>query len=91
MHAKGTTIEEWSLKGGEESLTLNTEKIYSIYVLEGSLSFNHQEVSQDDFIILSEADAIHLKGNARLFVISSPAHLNYVTYQEMMQQRFANR
>jgi len=91
MDTPGVTIARWQLKDGpkEQTIGLQPDKIYSIYVLNGSGSFNGESVKSDDFIIIENADQLELVAEAgiELFVVASPVNVGYATYGEMMQRR----
>ncbi len=91
MDTPGVTIARWELKGGEEDQTiaLKPDEVYSIYVLSGTGNFNDRAVSQDDFIVIENADKLELstEEGIELFVIASPVKVGYPTYGEIMQRQ----
>jgi len=91
MDTVGMEIEEWTLQEGTASIALQSNKIYSIYVLDGALQMNGQSAGKDDFIVVSDLEHLELETKAmtQLFVIASLAQLPYKTYTEKMAQRMA--
>ncbi len=85
MDAKGMTIEEWRLTDQEMTQTIESDKIYSIYVLEGVLTINDEAVKKDDFVMLTNQEQIKIEGAGKLFVIASLEDLGYMTYAQRMQ------
>ncbi len=91
MDTSGVTIARWQMtkEVAAQTIALQPDKIYSIYVLNGTGKFNEQAVSSDDFIIIENAEELALKTDegVELFVIASPVNVGYPTYGELMQQR----
>jgi len=86
MDAPGLEISEWTFENSF-SKTLNSEKVYSIYVMEGNLKIDAAVAEKDTFIIISDAEKLEVEGGGKFFVIASDKNLNYKTYNEMMQER----
>jgi len=89
MDTMGMTIEEWRVVDSKIDLSIDTRKIYSIYVLDGKINLNGDLANQHDFIIVKDQDKLVLEpdGATRLFVICSESKLAYKTYAEIMQER----
>ena len=89
MDTPGMNISEWSFSDGSFEKELNTEKVYSIYVMDGEVNLNGEVAEQDAFVIVKDAKQlkIEVEGEGRLFVISSDKKLQYPTYIEMMQAK----
>jgi len=89
MDTPGVTIARWQLKDVEQTIALEPDKVYSIYVLKGEGRFNGKTVHPDDFIIIENADQLVLESEKgiELFVIASPVKVGYPTYGEIMQRR----
>ncbi len=91
MDTPGVTIARWELKATQkgQTVSLRPDEVYSIYVLNGTGSFNDQSVAPDDFIIIENAEELELitEEGMTLFVIASPVNVGYPTYGEMMQRR----
>ncbi|MEM9819690.1 MAG: pirin family protein [Bacteroidota bacterium] len=87
----GLEIEEWTLATHKEMIELQSDKTYSIYVLDGAAQFNGQSVVKDDFVVLSDTEKLELEASegTRLFVIASPQEVPYKTYSERMMERVA--
>ena len=88
MDTTGMTIEEWRLTESEITQVIEFHKIYSIYVLDGSLTINGKSAKKDDFIIIKNQEEIKVEnGAAKLFVIASLEELDYITYAQRMQNQ----
>ncbi len=89
LETQGIEIQVIDFPKADFSQAISKEKIYSLYVQEGSFSINGEAVNADDFVIVKEADSLSLKsdGSGRIFMISSPEKLGYKTYAQMMQER----
>jgi hypothetical protein len=89
LDTQGLEIVQLSFDQADYHQQLSTEKIYSLYVLKGDLSINGNPVKKDDFIILKDTAEMHIQGSGAgsIFMISSPAMLNYKTYAQIMQER----
>lgn len=92
MDTENVEIQELSFEKADFQKELEEDKIYSIYVLEGSFKINAQEVNTTDFVILSDDTRLKIQSESagKLFMISSPKSLNYQTYSEIMQARYRN-
>lgn len=88
MDTPGMTIREITFEKDFE-YTLNKNSIYSIYVREGTLKINEASTQKDDFIIIEESERLKIETEAegKLFIIESPANIEYKTYTEIMKER----
>jgi len=91
MDAEGVNISEWDFEKGVFEKVLNSEKIYSIYVMNGNVKLNNELAEQDAFVIIQDATDIKIETEekGKLFVISSDKKLKYQTYAETMQARMS--
>lgn len=87
MDTKGMTIEEWRLTDSEITQGIESNKVYSIYVLDGSLTINGVSAKKDDFVMVKNQTEIKIEqeGASELFVIASLEKLDYMTYAQRMQ------
>jgi hypothetical protein len=86
MDTPGVTVQRIQLDNSSVHLSTSTDKINSLYVLEGTPTINGQQVQQFDFVLAKELDQVQItasEGTASLFIISSPANLYYKTYAEL--------
>jgi len=86
IDSEGVGISEISLTDERHTLKLDTSKIHSFYLLEGSLELNGDLVKEDDFVVVENENEIefeHVEG-ARLFKISVPRKLTYKSYIELV-------
>ena len=89
MDTEGVGIQEVSFQGAPVELTANAGKMYSIYVLKGNLVLNEKQLQKDDFVIVSDVNALTVAGEGKLFIIESPKEPSYLTYSKMIERRFA--
>ncbi|MEO1259439.1 MAG: pirin family protein [Bacteroidota bacterium] len=89
LDTPGVAIERYEFEKADLKKELSTDQIYSMYVIDGNFSINGENVKSDDFIIIKEASELNIKSeeSGKLFLISSPAKINYTTYAQMMQER----
>lgn len=68
---------------------ISPEKIHSLYVIRGNFKINGEAVKPDDFVILKDTDELLVESGEAgdIFMVSSPATLDYPTYAQIMQQR----
>ena len=91
MDTPGVLIKEIWLNEGEYELDVNKEEINSIYLIEGEIKINENEMHAQDFAIVENGDRISLvsRKNSRLFMLQTPAAINYLTYAQRMRRHFA--
>lgn len=89
LDTKDVKIEEIKFESSNQSIAIDTTKIYSIYILEGNPIINGQVTSKDGFLLISNAEklTIESEGAGKIFLIESPATVEYPTYQQLMQQQ----
>jgi quercetin 2,3-dioxygenase len=82
METPGITIREIGMKKGAHRLPVNDSEVLSIYVLNGVVNVGNQTAKQDDFIVVNDENEFRFSSEdaATLFVITSPAKVNYETY-----------
>ncbi|MDX2245735.1 MAG: pirin family protein [Bacteroidia bacterium] len=85
IETPGVEIRKIVFEPGEYSLPAFTDKVYSLYVIEGQGAVSGQKINPDDFAIINEADTINFQAETStvVFVITSPAKLEYSTYARM--------
>tara|TARA_R110000868_G_scaffold289130_2_gene549275 strand:+ start:644 stop:1396 length:753 start_codon:yes stop_codon:yes gene_type:complete len=84
MKSAGVEIVEKFMGVGEFSLSLNAEKMHSIYIVNGRAEIDGEVLVQDDFMIVKDQANLELKvtEEAQFFIISSLEKLPYRTYAE---------
>lgn len=84
METQGIEITEITLEEGEHTLDLDSESVYSVYVLEGLVGIDDTAVDQFGFALVKEQDSIKIaaKEKSKLFVIRSPLEPSYQTYAQ---------
>jgi redox-sensitive bicupin YhaK (pirin superfamily) len=86
MKASVISIKEIIFKKDEVSMGLDERNVYSVYLLEGKIEINNNEMDKDDFIRIETETEIKIKvlqENSKIFLIESPARPYYKTYYEM--------
>lgn len=84
MVTPGIKIEEIIFSSPGLSLELDEDKIYSIYVIEGEVTLNEGTAKQNDFFLVKDEYELEIKpsAEAKIFLIESPAKVEYATYAE---------
>ncbi len=92
LDTPGLEVLRFNFEKANYKRPVSRDKVHSLYVLGGSLRINGEEVKTDDFIILNDAEELIVESSEAgdIFMVSSPANLDYRTYSEMMQQRMRN-
>ena len=75
-------IYQLQLNSGEYNQVVGESKILSVYVLSGTATINGENSEKDDFLVIRDTTTLEVAKAeaAELFVIASPALLNYRTY-----------
>ena len=91
MYSKGVEIKEITFEAGEHRLDLDSQQIYSGYVLEGSVSIGDNNFETKDYFIADDQHEIVLKSDSpfKLFLISTPGQLSYHTYSQLVRRQMA--
>tara|TARA_B100000809_G_scaffold136156_1_gene133717 strand:+ start:10450 stop:11202 length:753 start_codon:yes stop_codon:yes gene_type:complete len=86
MDSEGIEIKEVTLQKGNHSLTLDENKIYSLYLLNGEASIDSGNLLEHDFIKIEDQKELNLvvKSETRFFEIVAPKQLTYKTYRELV-------
>lgn len=86
MHTKGVDIQQLSINKGVHQIALDKNKIYSIYIMQGSLKVNNEELEQDDFFLLSDENKVEINATEKLdlFLLANPKKVDYFTYAQQM-------
>ena len=84
MESLGVEIAEKFMNFGEFSLSLSSEKMHSIYLVNGCAEIDGEVIVQDDFIIVKDQGTLLLEvtEDAQFFIISSLEKVSYRTYAE---------
>ena len=84
MYSKGVEIYEIMIENDSYALSLDTSKMRSFYVLEGSLLANENALEQHDFMRFQNEEKVQLstKTKARIFVIDLLKDPGYTTYAQ---------
>ncbi len=82
LDTENIAIWEMTFDQGTYVLPLNTEDIYSSYLLSGTLEIDGNPIEEGGFSITQEQSEVEIKstGNSKLFIIKSPLKVNYKTY-----------
>jgi redox-sensitive bicupin YhaK (pirin superfamily) len=89
LDTQGLEVLRFDFDETDYRRAVSTEKIHSLYVINGNFNINGEEVKANDYVILKDTDELHIESREQgdLFMISSPARLDYLTYAQMMQER----
>lgn len=82
MDSLDVAIKEMTFDKGLVNWDLNSDMIYSIYLLDGDISINQEDLEVDDFARIQDMDEVVINAgqNTRIFVIETPKELPYRTY-----------
>ena len=85
MDTPGVEVMRLELGSNPHIFTADPAKIYSVYVLNGEVTFNGQPAKQFDFALLTEQMEIEMRtaDRAKVFLIASPADPGYRTYTQL--------
>jgi len=86
MDAEGIAIREVRLQKGKHELEIPSQKILSVFLIEGSVQVENEQLSAEDFFTVQDGDVIRLNAeeDSWLFIIESPAEPSYATYASAM-------
>ena len=88
MDSKVDYIQEITFTVSEKTYDTNTDSVYSIFLLEGSLELNQSKMNKGDFAVVAEETKMKLssiESSSKIFIIKSPLKLSFKTYAEMMR------
>jgi hypothetical protein len=87
MDSEGVEINELTIPKGEHSLKLSDEKIYSYYLIKGSIEIDKELLTENDFVIFEDENKVSLKvvDDAIVFAIANPKKLSHKTYSELVR------
>jgi redox-sensitive bicupin YhaK (pirin superfamily) len=85
MESPGIKITEMSFNAGNHTLNLSSDKVSSIYLIEGEIELNSELMHENDFAVAKEESSLTIKSNGKgkIFLIESPLVLSYKAYAEM--------
>ncbi len=86
MDTEGVEINELSMPKGSYQLKLNDTKIYSFYLIKGSVKLNENQILTDDFIKIEAEKELNfdVASKTTLFCIALQKKLTYKTYLEIV-------
>lgn len=69
---------------GKHFLTFDMDSVYSIYVLEGDLILNEEELHKDDFLICEDGESLSIEAKKRveLFIVQTPKAVTYSRFMD---------
>ena len=72
-------ISKMSFAKGRFHLEFDPKSVYSMYLLNGSLELNTQQIEQDGFVICQKMEGldVSVEDKAELFIIQSPLNIPY--------------
>ncbi|NNE29885.1 MAG: hypothetical protein HKN16_09620, partial [Saprospiraceae bacterium] len=89
MDSAGVEISRMKLPAGSAVIPATESEVLSVYVLQGSIQVQGEEVVKDDFILIQNEKTMEVESEqgAELFLVRTPGSLPYSTYGELMQQQ----
>jgi redox-sensitive bicupin YhaK (pirin superfamily) len=84
MDSPDVEIKEISLDAGKHELLTEVDKIYSYYLIEGSVATPDGEMEAHDFLRVEDENqlSVEAKDNSRFFLVVNPRKLDYLTYYQ---------
>ena len=85
LDTPGLEVRRITLESGSYTFKTSPAHINSAYVLEGEVLFDGEDAKERDFVLIKEADSFEIQTltGADIFVITSPAQLDYKTYAQL--------
>lgn len=85
MNTEGIVVKELKLQPGKHNLEIPADKVWSVFVQEGSMNVGEEKLDAEDFFIVSETQSFSIDAltSLKLFIIESPLKPSYQTYIEM--------
>ncbi|MDH3215424.1 MAG: pirin family protein [Candidatus Krumholzibacteria bacterium] len=82
MTTPGITIKDTRFDAGEHKMALDVQQVYSAYLLDGGVTVDGNAVEPKGFTIIKQQESVTVSSSRsfRIFVIESPAKLDYQTY-----------
>lgn len=86
MDTEGIEIAQLDFETGKFNLPLDSNNVYSFYLINGKLKVQDKELEQDDYFIVKDSEELVFDANenSTLFMIASLSKLDYKTYAEQM-------
>ena len=77
--ASGISIKRYKLPKGNHSIDLDKNSFSSLYLMEGGIDIEGNEMLKDSFTKISDIEKIHLNAlvHSELFILQSPIKINY--------------
>ena len=82
---QGLSIKKLTLSPSvEQKLELDLSKVYSIYVIDGAVTFDGQQANKDDYIIIQTITSVTIAAakESQLLIVETPRRPSYSTYVE---------
>ena len=86
MDSEDIEIMEYVFETGDHNIQIEKDKVYSIYLIEGKLKIEDEQLQESDFAVIDEVSVylpLTVEEESRIFVISSPPKPSYKTYYEL--------
>ncbi|MEP7128134.1 MAG: hypothetical protein ABI729_04670, partial [Chitinophagales bacterium] len=82
MDTEGVTIKQMNIDNGHHSLQLTSQSMYSIFVLDGAITIDGNDMEKEDFAKIENAATVLIdaKEASSVFIIESPLKPSYTTY-----------
>ncbi|MDQ6983843.1 MAG: pirin family protein [Ghiorsea sp.] len=82
--APGISANRYKIQEGNHFFKFKTDSFYSLYVLDGTISIENNEITTDSFVRISDANSINIETleSSDLFILQSPAKVDYKLVSE---------
>lgn len=82
--APGIAANRYKIQKGSHSFEFETDSFYSLYVLDGTVLIENNEITTDSFVRISGANSMNIEAleNSDLFILQSPVKVDYKLVSE---------
>ncbi|PHS23178.1 MAG: hypothetical protein COA83_10610 [Methylophaga sp.] len=82
--APGISAKRYKLQKGHHNFNFKTDSIYSLYLLNGTINIEGNEISTDTFVRVEDTNAIDIEAmnDSDLFILQSPVKVDYKLVSE---------
>ncbi len=82
--APGISAKRYKIQKGRHNFNFKTDSVYSLYLLNGKLNIEGNNISTDTFMRIEDAGTIDIEAikNSDLFILRSPVKVDYKLYSE---------
>lgn len=83
-------IKELHIFHGNNTLNINPNHVYSLYLLKGGLEVNGRILNEDDFMVVKDEPALELTASreVKLLTVETTPEMTYKTYFELYPRKY---